>query len=71
MARVAEYSKGHGLYEVVLFGQDFETGQDTVTIRRYWQAGEDLVKNAYNGVANGNFTMTVEYFKENFRWVNA
>lgn len=71
MARVAEYSKGRGLYEVVLFGEDFNTGQDVVVIRRYWQSGDDLVNNAYNGVVNNNFTMTVEYFKENFRWINA
>jgi hypothetical protein len=75
MARVAEFidpnspiSAGGGLYEVVMFAEDFFTGKDTVVLRRYWQSGEDILKNAYN---YGVWTMTVEYFKQNFRWVNA
>lgn len=69
MARVAEYEGS--LYEIASFAQDFLSGQDMVVLRRYWERMEDLLNQGCTYGAVSSWVVTIEYFKENFRWVDA
>jgi hypothetical protein len=68
MARVAEYAGD--LWEVVSVGSEFFNGQDVVIIRRYYPGDSFLDKGCTYG-AHGLWVLTIEDFKEGFRWVDA